>query len=233
MPELPPTSATGHAPDLLVVAHGTRSSVGTATTERLVSAVATQRPWVRVAVCYLDVRQPSLPSALTGTDQAARPTVVLPLFLSTGQHVQVDIPDAVAGRRQVRVARHLGPDPKLTEVLVDRLAPLGDAAATVLVGAGSTRPEAGVELRTAGDLLAARLGCPVHVLTMADDIPGALRTLRAPVRVAPYLLTEGQFVDQLTAAATGLAAVGEPLGLHPALVSLVWSRFDAVAAVNP
>jgi sirohydrochlorin ferrochelatase len=48
------------------------------------------------------------------------------------------------------------------------------------------------------------------------------------VRVATYLLTEGQFVDSLRAAADGLGTVADPLGVHPALVRLVWQRFDAV-----
>jgi sirohydrochlorin ferrochelatase len=47
------------------------------------------------------------------------------------------------------------------------------------------------------------------------------------VRVATYLLAEGQFVTSLHEAASGLGTVAPPLGVHPALVRLVWERYDA------
>jgi sirohydrochlorin ferrochelatase len=64
---------------------------------------------------------------------------------------------------------------------------------------------------------------------MGDDLPAALTPL-APVRVATYLLAEGQFVDTLRAAAAGLGTVAEPLGPHPAVVELVWRRYDELLA---
>jgi sirohydrochlorin ferrochelatase len=203
---------------LLIVAHGTASAAGSATTDRLVDAVRAARPGTTVDLAFLDVAHPRLPGVLD-----ERPTIAVPLLLSTGYHVQSDIPAAVAPYPAVRVARHLGPHPLLVDALVDRLPP-GDGA-VVLVGAGSSRPEARAELDETGRLLAQRLGQPVAVRTMADDLPRVLAE-RAPVRVATYLLTEGRFVDTLRAAADGSGPVAEPLGVHPALVRLVWERFD-------
>ncbi|MDT4903177.1 MAG: hypothetical protein QOH52_1193, partial [Pseudonocardiales bacterium] len=54
----------------------------------------------------------------------------------------------------------------------------------------------------------------------------AMAALPRPVEVATYLLAEGQFVTNLRAAAGGLAIVSDPLGVHPALVELVWRRYD-------
>ncbi|MCU1657108.1 MAG: hypothetical protein JWO57_1764 [Pseudonocardiales bacterium] len=216
------------APRLLVVAHGTTSAVGSATTARLVAAVAAARPSVPVDLCFLDVIGPRLADALDGS---CAPTVVVPLLLSTGYHVLTDMPAVVAGRPDVRLAPHLGPHPLLADVLADRLAAAREhePASTVLVGAGSSRPEAAAELATAADLLAQRVGRPVTALTMADDLAAALAHLPAPVEVATYLLAEGQFVSTLRAAAAGRATVAEPIGVHPALVSLVWARFDSAA----
>jgi sirohydrochlorin ferrochelatase len=210
------------APRLLAVAHGTASPEGAATTARLVTAIAATRPAIRVDLCFLDVVSPRLPDALD-----ERPTVVVPLLLSTGYHVQTDIPAAVAGLPHVRVARHLGPHPLLVDALVDRLGQ-GDrgAGSTVLIGAGSSRTEAAAELAATGELLAERLGRPVTVLTMADELPPAMAALPRPLEVATYLLAEGQFVTNLRAAAGGLAIVSDPLGVHPALVELVWRRYD-------
>jgi sirohydrochlorin ferrochelatase len=208
-------------PRLLVVAHGTASAAGSATTSRLVDAVRGTRPTSAVDLCFLDVVDPRLPDVLDD-----RPTVVVPLLLSTGYHVQTDIPAAVRPHPQVRVARHLGPDPLLVEALADRLGPVAPGDSVVLVGAGSSRPEAAAELAEMGRLLGGRLSRAVRVLTLAEDVRGALSAVAAPVRVAAYLLADGQFVTSLRQAADGLATVADPIGVHPSLVQLVWRRYD-------
>jgi sirohydrochlorin ferrochelatase len=104
--------------------------------------------------------------------------------------------------------------------------PRGDGGSVALVGAGSSRPEAAAELAAMGDLLGRRLATQVRVLSLAEDVRAGLERLPAPVRVATYLLAEGQFVTSLRAAADGIASVGEPLGVHPSLVELVWRRYD-------
>jgi len=209
---------------LLVVAHGTASTDGRATTEALVTAIAAARPGVGVGLCFLDVVEPSLPAALDAL--GPQPAVLVPLLLCTGYHVQTDIPAAVAHYPHVRVARHLGPHPLLIDVLLDRLGGMPAAGSLALVGAGSTRSQAYTELAETARLLAARVGRPVAVLTMADDLGASLRGLARPVNVAAFLLAEGQFVTSLGEAAAGVAAVSSPLGVHPALVSLVWTRYD-------
>lgn len=212
-------------PRLLAVAHGTASAAGAATTEGLVRAIRAARPGVTVDLCFLDVVEPRLTGVLDD-----RPTVVVPLLLSTGYHVQTDIPAAVAAHPNVRVARHLGPHPLLIDALVDRLGPVGPDGSVVLVGAGSSRPEAAAELDATGRLLGERLGRDVAVLTVGDDVRAALAARPQPRHVATYLLAEGQFVTTLTDAAAGLATVAAPIGTHPALVELAWLRFDQAAA---
>lgn len=208
-------------PRLLVAAHGTRSAAGSATTAALVAAVAAARPDVPVSQCFLDVAAPSLADAL---DALEGPVVVVPLLLSTGYHVQSDIPAIVAGRPAVRVARHLGPDPLVIDALLDRLGPSSES--TALVGIGSSRAQARAEFDVAAALLAIRLGHPVTVVTLAEDVRAALSALPPPVSVATYLLAEGRFLDSLRASAAGVAAVAEPIGVHPALVSLVLARYE-------
>jgi sirohydrochlorin ferrochelatase len=213
-------------PRLLIAAHGTESPVGSATTAALTHAVAAARPDVPVALCFLDVVAPSLTEAL---DAEPGPTVVVPLLLSTGYHVQSDIPAAVAGRQDVRVARHLGPDPALTDALAERLAEARGAASpnsTVLVGIGSSRSEARAELEECARQLSVQLGRDVAVLTMLDDLRAAFAALPDPAEVATYLLADGHFLTKLRAAAEGLAIVAEPLGVHPTLVELVLRRYD-------
>jgi sirohydrochlorin ferrochelatase len=123
----------------------------------------------------------------------------------------------------------------IVRVVAERLAEVrvGSPRTTVLVGAGSSRSEAAAELAAAASLLSAVVGRPVPVLTMADDLPTALAALAGPVEVATYLLAEGQFVDRLLAASAGMATVAAPIGVHPALVGLVWQRYDQASGSAP
>jgi sirohydrochlorin ferrochelatase len=220
-------------PTLLIAAHGTKSRAGSATTAALVAAVAVARPDVDVSLCFLDVARPSLADAL-GVHSG--PITVVPLLLSSGFHVLTDIPAVVAGHPDVRVARHLGPDPLVIEAVLDRLAAARGPAAvatTLLVGVGSSNPAAAGELRTAASRLAERLGRPVSLVTLGEDVRAALGAAPAPVEVATYLLAEGQFVDTLRAAAAaapGPVTVSDPIGAHPALVALVLARYDEACA---
>src|SRR3954447_3089361 len=98
------------APRLLVVAHGTASTTGSATTGRLVEGVRAARPGVHVDLCFLDVADPRLTAA-----PGARPPIAVPLLLSTGYHVRSDTRAALAPYPRVRAARHLGPHPLLVD----------------------------------------------------------------------------------------------------------------------
>ena len=215
-------------PRLLLVAHGTRVDAGRELLETIVDQMRAARPAVRIDLCYLDVLTPTLPDALAASDE---PTVVVPLLLSTGYHVQSDIPAAMAGRADVRVARHLGPDPLLADALSDRLVALRDSepATTLLVAAGSSRPEAAAELDVMGRLLEERLGRPVAEHTMADDLGAVMANAQEPVDVAAYFIAEGQFTQTLRAALSAQARVTDVLGSHPAVFELALARYDEVA----
>ena len=59
---------------------------------------------------------------------------------------------------------------------------------------------------------------------LADELRDELSP--GPVRVATYLLAEGRFVSTLRAALDGIGTAAPPIGVHPALVQLVWARYD-------
>lgn len=207
---------------LLIAAHGTRSRAGSATIAALARAVAAARPHVPVSLCYLDVAEPSLRSALDG--MSGQSVVVVPLLLSAGYHVTTDIPTVVAGHRQVQVAPHLGPDPAVVAAVADRLVEAGGPDASILLAAiASSRSSARHEVDRAAAALADRLGRPVRVLGLGED---RLADEPPPYRVATYLLAEGGFLDQLRADAAHGGVVADPIGAHPAVVSLVWTRYD-------
>ena len=214
---------------LLIAAHGTRSAEGAATTRALVAEVAAARPGVPVRLCFLDVAEPALAPALDAL--ADRRVIVVPLLLSAGYHVRTDIPAVVAGRPAVAVAPHLGPDPAILAAVQDRLAAVAPPApaGTLLAAIASSRSSARAEVDRAAAGLAERLGREVAVLPLGPDTAARLAELPAPVEIATYLLAEGGFLATLRAAVAGRGVIADPIGVHPALVGLVWTRYDSVA----
>ncbi|MCX9191607.1 cobalamin biosynthesis protein CbiX [Carbonactinospora thermoautotrophica] len=232
-------------PVLLAVAHGTRHPVGRAQVRALVRQVRA----LDVRLAYVDVQQPSLPDVLATLD---RPAVVVPLLLTAGYHVRVDIPAAVLARGAdpaphdpahrdtapgVVVAPPLGPDPILAELLHERLREAGGlrADAVVLAAAGSSDPRALADVAQVAADLAERLPVPVRVgyaSAAHPRVPQAVAELRAAgfrrVAVASFLLADGFFHQSLAAA--GADVVTRPLGAHPLLARLVLERYRAAAS---
>jgi sirohydrochlorin ferrochelatase len=218
-------------PTLVIAAHGTAAPAGSATVRAIVEAVRDARPELPVTLCFLDVLAPSLSSVLDELDGDA---VVLPLLLSAGYHVTTDIPSIVHGRRGVRVAGHLGPDPRIIEALADRLVEArGDVkpATTVMAAIASSRSSARSEVTDALAGLSAAIGRTVTLLPLGADTAATLAGLPGPVEVAAYLLAEGTFLSELGVAAGGHATVAAPIGAHPAVIELVLARYDS--AVGP
>jgi sirohydrochlorin ferrochelatase len=226
-------------PTLVLVAHGTRSSVGVGTVARLAEMVSERVGPVRVA--FVDVLGPTPSEVLAEIDG---PAVLMPAFLASGYHVRVDIPDHVArtGRTDVRVTRALGPDPAIARVLLARLRAAGWRSGdhVVLAAAGSSDPDALADVRVAADHLEALVGGDVEIGYAATASPtvaeavAAARDRGAPrVVVAAYLLAPGLFHTRLSGA--GADAVAEPLGADDALADLVAARFlaDARALTAP
>ena len=216
-------------PTLVGVAHGTRNRAGVAEIERLAELVRSTRPGVEARLCWLELASPLLPDLLAGS---TGPVVVVPLLLSTGYHVKIDITTGVGERPGTAVAGQLGPDPRITGVVVQRLREAGGvpAAGVVLFGSGSSDPEAAENLAAVAAQLEQQAGCRAYPRFLTDErwedgLPPGLG-------VANYLLAPGYFHDRLqTLARTtlGLDRVAEPIGAHPAVAEVIWDRYDSAA----
>jgi sirohydrochlorin ferrochelatase len=220
-------------PPLVAVAHGSRDAAAQRTVEDLLDVVRSRRPELDVRAAYVQNAAPDLPSALTAAGAGA---VVVPLLLSRGYHVAVDIARAAA-RADAAVAPPLGPHGLLTEALADRLgeAAVPAGAPVVLAAAGSTDPAAAADVEAQARQLARRRGAPVvsaHATAGRPSIDEALAGLLAgtagPVAVAPYLLAPGHFASVVRRVAATWVAT--PLGAHPALAELVLRRYLAMAS---
>ena len=222
-------------PVLVATAHGTRSAAGSATVAALVNEVRRARPELDVRLAFVDVAEPFLADVVATVEG---PLIVVPVLLSRGYHVRVDIPQALAGRPDAAATPALGPDRAVSRALAERLAAAREpgvraGAHIVLVATGSSDPDAAEDLAEAAADLAALVSTPVHAAVMSGPGVPFAEAISAhdggPVDVVPYLLAEGVFYDRLRAEslALGVATVGHPIGAHPALVDLILARYDA------
>lgn len=206
---------------LVAASHGTSHPDGQRAVAALVGAVAETAPQLIVSQAFVDVQQPDVRQTLSAVDQG-RDAVVVPLLLSAGYHVRVDLArDARETRdRRVTIADALGPDRRLTELLARRLDEAGllPDDLIVLAAAGSSDQRAVDDCRVVAADLAAVLGRPVTAGFISAAIPrlaDAVAQARsggpanARVVVACYLLAPGYFSG--LAGDAGADLVSEPL----------------------
>ena len=202
------------------------------------SEVRRVRPELDVRLAFVDVAEPFLADVVAAVDA---PLIVVPVLLSRGYHVRVDIPQALAGRPDAAAAPALGPDRAVSRALAERLEAarspgVGPGGLIVLVATGSSDPDAAADLAIAAADLAALVHTPVHAAVMSGPgVPFAEAVSghdAVTVDVVPYLLAEGVFYDRLLteSRALGVATVGGPIGAHPALVELILARYDLAVA---
>lgn len=234
------------APVLIGCAHGTRSRTGRDVIRAILTRVQHLLGSTPIREAYVDVQDPEVAAVVdavatrTADDRRTRPetapdAVVVPLLLSTGYHVASDIAQAVAGHAALATGP-LGPDPRLAEVMAQRLEEAGlvEGDAVVMAVAG-TRDRAGQAMAAQmGELLAERLGREVtlgFVAAAEPSVSAAVAALREAdperrVVVASYLLVPGHFQGILADA--GADVVAEPLGDHPLIAQIIVDRFTSV-----
>ncbi|MDQ0212610.1 cobalamin biosynthesis protein CbiX [Arthrobacter sp. SRS-W-1-2016] len=235
-----------NSPVLIACAHGTRNVEGQAAIRQVMAEIEALRPGLTVVEAYVDVQEPELGGVVASLPEGT-PAVVVPLLLSTGYHVKVDIPKAITSRPEVSAAPPLGPDPRLAELLAARLrdAGLGDDDGVLLAAAGSSLPDGSVDSEEQARQLAELLPNKVRVAYGASaepNVPDGVAALRAEltgmevtegggrVVVSSYLLATGYFHDQLSKA--GADVVTAPLLPSPVLAEIALERYDAVVAAR-
>lgn len=220
---------------LVAASHGTHVPEARRAVSALVEAVRASAPWLEVHEAFVDVEEPRVGPmvALLGG-----PAVVVPLLLAPGFHVNVDIAAAVQQPSTI-AARTLGPDPRLTEILLERLAASGATRddVVVLAGSGSTAPGALRSVEGAARLLGAAWGSPIpvgHVGGSGNPIDAVVRDVARSGRrvvVASYVMAPGYFYDRLTKC--GADVVTRPLlgggVVDSALVDVVLDRYSTAA----
>jgi sirohydrochlorin cobaltochelatase len=196
---------------LLIVGHGTVDERGVAEFRSFVSRVRERMAGVDVAGGFIELSAPAVTEAwgeLTGNGRHSLAAV--PLVLVAAGHAKGDIPAAL--EREVRrrpgtsyrFGRPLGPHPVLLTLLAERIAAVVPEdrwaeTAVVLVGRGSTDPDANAEVCKVARLLQETRGFSfvetAFVSLARPDVTEGLARARLlgarTVVVAPYFLFDG------------------------------------------
>lgn len=119
---------------VIVLGHGSRSAEATKQFLRVVEMLQPRLPGRIVVPAFMELAGPSLAEAFERAVAAgATEVTVLPCFLFIGNHIKHDIPEKVAEAASpypeliVETRAPIGPDPRLIEILLDRLGRGGEA----------------------------------------------------------------------------------------------------------
>jgi sirohydrochlorin ferrochelatase len=223
------------APVLVLVAHGTARAGARAVIGALTADVRSRLPDVEVRLAHVDVQSPSLSTVMADVRAGGRWAVVVPVLLSAGYHVEVDIAAAVDPARDVVTPTFAGA-PELVAIGLERMAMAGrsDLDAIVVAATGSSRAGAREQVAQFARSVASASGHPTTVGWAAAGEPTvaeAVTTAGGRVGVVTYLLAPGVFAARAREAAVraGAVAVGEPLGPDPRLADVVVARFRDAA----
>jgi sirohydrochlorin ferrochelatase len=199
----------------VLAAHGSTDRRFADVIEALAALTRGLRPSLEVRIGYLEHG----PGLATVSDSGC---VVVPALLTSGFHVRSDIPARAEG---AVIARPVGPDRRLTSLLVRRLADAGwqRERPLVLVAAGSADPRALADVHQTARDLGDEVGMEVPATFLGNGEP---RFVDVEARaVASYLLAPGHFSD--TVERHGAEIVAAPLGADESIAEIILDRYDA------
>src|SRR3954454_24919309 len=175
-------------PPLVLVAHGSTDPRFAAVVEAIAADVRASAPDIDVRIGYLEHGPPHV------ADVVEPAAVVVPLLLTSGYHVRVDLPAQAADVlvtdalvTDALVTRALGPDPRIAAALAQRLREAGyDGGPVTLAAAGGAEQRALDDRARAAGAGAAGLREPVATAYVSAGQPRLDDV--APRNVSTYLL---------------------------------------------
>lgn len=229
-------------PALVGIAHGTSSPLGVNAVQMLMASVIKAHPELTMTLGFVDVQRPDTREALDSLEPGLS-AIVVPLLLSAGFHVHVDLTKTVNAQtdRKVRLAKALGPDHRLINILQHRLAEVGLSSEDqlILAVAGSSDKRAIADCNLVASALAASVNQAVTLGFLSAAKPSLVDAITAAraqhpkkrIVVSSYLLAPGYFHTLVENA--GADVVTSPLlvadGPTPwQLVEVVIDRYIAV-----
>lgn len=246
-------------PGLLMIGHGSRADLGVSQYWALAEMVAELAPELRLGCGFIELAPPNLHDAIDAlASEDVSSVVAVPLVLLGAGHLKDDGPAALAAarRRHPRVgftyARDLGIHPLVLSVAEERVAsslwePVRSSDAVILVGRGSTDPDANADLYKVTRLvseseLLPTMVEPAFVSLARPGVAEALERCRRlgarRVAVVPYFLFTGILVERIRAQTRAWAAehsdvavtVGREMGPDARIAHLVVDRYHQARA---
>jgi sirohydrochlorin cobaltochelatase len=239
-------------PGLLLIGHGSRSAAGVDEYWQFADVLRSAATGLELGCGFIELAEPDLDTAIDDLVSRGVTSVgAVPLVLLGAGHMKNDGPAALerGRRRHPRVdfsyGRALGIHPLVLAIAEDRIRrAVGDddpgALAVVLVGRGSSDPDANADLYKVGRLLQDSRGLgfvePSFVSLAPPSVSDALERCRrlgaTTIAVVPYFLFTGILVDRIHGQADEWAAQhrdvsvrhGRHLGPDPRVAQLVLER---------
>jgi sirohydrochlorin cobaltochelatase len=234
---------------LLIAGHGTADEAGAEQFRQFVKRVdgLLDAP---VAGGFIELSNPPIAEAVDALlAGGARRIAAVPLMLVTAGHAKGDIPASLVRERQRHnglsfvYGRPLGAHPTILALLRERLAEMEPDPETMvlLVGRGSTDPDANAEVARAARLLAETTpvaGVEYAFVSLAvPGVPAGLHRCRLlgakRIVVLPYFLFTGVLPRRVAAQAAAWSSetslrvdTGEVIGDCDGLASLVVERYE-------
>jgi sirohydrochlorin cobaltochelatase len=213
-------------PALVIVGHGTRDEGGAEQFREFVGRVRDRAGGLGVGGGFIELSLPPLTDAVADlVAQGHRRFVAVPLVLVAAGHAKGDIPGSLAreGQRFAGISfaygRPLGPHPAVLAMLEERLDAVLDPAdraetAVLLVGRGSTDPDANAEITKVARLFWEGRGVAFAETafvslawpSVAEGLERARLLGAKRVVVLPYFLFSGVLPDRVVAQAAEYAA---------------------------
>jgi sirohydrochlorin ferrochelatase len=229
---------------LVLTAHGSADPRSSANAHAIAGHLRRLLPDTAVQVAFCEQNAPNLAEVLP---DAPAGSVVVPLLLASAYHARTDIPALIAeSGAEVIQAEVLGDDPRLLQVMRERLAAQGvsrfdSELGVVLTSVGSSHPDANARTAALAQTLAEGTrwaGVQVAFATgQTPTLPEAVERLRARgaqrLVIAPWFLAHGKITDRVAefACAAGIPMT-EPLGAHRLVAATVLDRYEEALAAR-
>ena len=240
-------------PALLLIGHGSRSAAGVDEYWQFADVLRSEANGLEIGCGFIELAEPDLDTAIDALVSRGVTSIgAVPLVLLGAGHMKNDGPAALErGRRRhqgvrFEYGRALGIHPLVLALAEDRVRAAVGAddpceLAVVLVGRGSSDPDANADLYKVGRLLQDSRGLglvePAFISLAPPSVPEALERCRrlgaTTIAVVPYFLFTGILVDRIHAQAETWAADhpdvavrhGAHLGPDPRIARLVVDRY--------
>lgn len=113
---------------IILLGHGSQAESANHTLYKLIELLTAQSQYKSVEAAFLQFNRPTLPESISKlAAQGKKKILVVPFFLFKGNHVTIDIPEAIALEAvkypdiEISTTDSIGDDPRLVNIVIDKI----------------------------------------------------------------------------------------------------------------